>query len=334
MPIEHSIQPVDLTKLAKVLMVTGVSAYAKIIRGLLVAASELQDPSGTLVMSKVALIHHKSMPLACLQHLKQMVHAKNYAGLYVQGQIYEAENKDSLALEIYMESLSSAAEGYPGAEAFDITLGEVWLKIYGLKSKKKDNEGAQMAITRAALEYDEPYAYYVLARDYIPQTSNEYENYMLKAAASGETSAADALGNRYLEQSQGIQSYSSKESLDDLVKKLAAGEARDAKYPSTASQRPRSASTKSRYGLKLAKEWFNLGAEANIASSQVHLAIILRYEGKSGEGFDWLGKARAKKGWPNTITWLEKQWKSDSIDFLQINVENLRQFLDGAGQKI
>ena len=334
MPVEHGIQPVDLTKLAKVLMITKDSAYAKIIRELLSAASELQDSSGTLAIFKLALVHHNSVPLACRQHLKQMVHAKNYAGLYMQGQIYEAEKQDSLALKMYMETLSSAAEGYPGAEAFDITLGEVWLKIYRLKSKKKDYDGAHMAIKRAALEYDEPYAYYVLARDYIPQTSNEYENYMLKAAASGEISAADALGNRYLEQSQGIQSYSSKESLDNLVKKLAAGEAREPKDPSTASQRPRSASTKSRYGLKLAKEWFNIGAEANVASSQVHLAIILRYEGKSGEGFDWLGKARAKKGWPNTITWLEKQWKSDNIDFLQINIENLRQLLDGTGQKI
>lgn len=333
MPIEHGIQPVDLTKLAKVMMVTEVSAYAKITRELLLAASELQDPSGTLAILKSALLHDNRIPLVCLQHLNQMVHAKNYAGLYMQGQIYERERQDSLALKMYMECLSSAAEGYPGAEAFDILLGEVWLGIYRLKSKKKDSEGAHMAIMRAALEYDEPYAYYVLARDYIPQTSNEYESYMLKAAASGETSAADALGNRYLEQSQGIQSYSTKEGLDNLVKKLAAGEAREAKDPSTASQRQPSSSIKSRYGLKLAKEWLSLGAEADIASSQVHLAVILRYEGKSGEGFDWLRKARAKKGWPNTITWLEKQWKFDNIDFLQINIENLRQLLDGTGQK-
>lgn len=333
MPIEHSIQPVDLTKLAKVLMNFWASADTKIIRNLLSAASELQDPSSTLIILKTALIYGSKMPLARLQHMKQMVSGKNYAALYVQGQIYEAEKNDSLALKMYMESLSSAAEGYPGAEAFDITLGEVWLGIYRSKSRKNDNEGAHTAIKRAALEYDEPYAYYVLARDYTPQTSKEYEIYMLKAAASGEMRAADALGNHYLEQSQGIQLYFSKESLDNLVKKLA-GEAREAKDSGTASQRSPSAANKSRSGLNSAREWFNLGAEAEIASSQVHLAVILRNEGKSGEGFNWLEKARTKKGWPNTITWLEKHWKSDNVDFLQVNIENLRLLLDGTGQKI
>lgn len=323
----------DLTKLAKVLMNTGSSAYTKIVGKLFSAASELQDPSGTLITRKIALKYGRPVPWACLQHLKQMVTEKNYAALYVQGQICEAEKQDSLALKMYTESLSSAAEGYPGAEAYDITLGEVWLGIYRLKCKRMDSEGAHMAIKRAALEYDEPFAYYVLARDYTPQTTNEYQNYMLKAAASGEMSAADALGSFYLGQSQGTQSYFSKESLKKLIEKLAR-EAREAKDLGTASQRPRSSFDNTHHGLESAREWFNLGAEAKISSSQLHLAVILRYEGKSGEGLNWLEKARANKGWSNTITWLVNHWKSDNVDFLRINMGNLRLLLDGAGQKI
>lgn len=329
MRVEHDIEPVDLTKLAKLLINYGGLADIKIIQELLFAASLLKDPSATLMISKIALKHNRAMPLAYLQHLKQMVAENNYAALYVQGQIYEAGKQDSLALEMYMKSLSSASEGYQGAEAFDIPLGEVWTGIYRLKSRK-DKEGAHIAIKRAALEYDEPSAYYLLAKEFTSKSSSEYENYMLKAAASGEMRAADALGIFYLEQFQGIQLCSSKESLNNLVEKLA-GESKDS---GNASQAPLRALTKMKNYLELAREWFNVGAEAKIPSSQVHLAVILRHEGKSGEGLEWLERARDSKSWANTISWFEKRWESDSVDFAQINIENLRLRQDGADQGV
>lgn len=327
MPIERGIQPVGLTKLAKVLMNSPGSVDKKIVGELFSAAMELKDPSGTLIIRETALKYGRPIPLACAQHMKRMVTKKNYAALYVQGQIYEAEKQDSLAIKMYTESLSSAAKGYPGAEAFDITIGEVWTGIYRLKSQQKDEEGAHLAIQRAAFECDEPSAYYILARDFAPQGSDEYIDYMLQAASSGEPRAADALGSHFLEKYQGIHPYSSKESLDGLVKKLAGEEANSGK----ARLLPQAQLARRRRKLELAREWYRIAGEADITSSQVHLAVILRYEGRLAQGLRSLVRAREKQGWPNTIAWLEKHWESDSVDYLQINIENLRLLLDGDG---
>ena len=335
--------------------------YGNMARELFTAASQLNDPSGTLMIVKVALKYAIPVPSSCLSHLKRMVKNKNYAAMYVEGQIFEGENQNLGALDMYTESLRSATEGNQGAEAFDITLGEVWTAIYRMKSQK-DKIGAYKAIKKAALEYDEPSAYYLLARDYIPHTSEEYKDYMLKAAASGELRAVDALGHYYLAQSQGIQPYSSVESINGLVKKLAeeagdtgqageggetadvgqAGQVEEPKESSKSFLTSLQDSGKRIKELEQALEWFQLGAEAKITSSQVHLALILHYKKKSSEGLSWLEKARDNdnnknknnsnnnnKRWSKTISWIEKHWDSNRVDFRQINIETLRLCLDG-----
>lgn len=258
---EHGVDPLDLTRLAKLLINIKDPSYIKINRDLLLAASKLKDPSGTLLLSKISLKEGRAMPSACLQHFKEMISENNYAALFVQGQIYEAGKQYSLALEMYMKSLNSTSEGQRGAEAFDITLGEVWISVYRLLFRK-DKEGAHTAIKKAALEYDEPSAYYLLAKEFTPQTSSDYEKYMLKAAASGEIRAVAALGKYYLQQSQRKQSLAFNKSLHNPVMS-SSQENEDSAEAQEASSR---GSTEAREASALAREWLNISAEANIPS--------------------------------------------------------------------
>lgn len=329
MHAEHSIQPLDLTELTKFLINYGGPVCFQVAYNLLVVASQLKEPSGTLLLRKLALKYDRMFPLASLQHFKQMISENNYAAIYVQGQLYEAGKQNSLALDMYAKCLTSASEGYPGAEGFDVTLGEVWTGIFRLKIRE-GKEGAHAAIKRAALEYDEPSAYYLLAKEYTPQSSSEYEKYMLKAAASGKTRAADALGVYYFKQFQGNQSFSSKKCLNKSIQELA----EVSEDFGNVSQVLPGALNKDSKGPELAKEWFNVGAKAKIPSSQVHLAVILRHEGKLREGLDWLERATGSKSWANTISWLKEIWESESIDFMQINLEKLRLRKDGSEQGV
>lgn len=329
MRAEHRIQPLDLIKLAKVLINLGSPAGFQMGHTLLVIASQLKEPAGTLMLRKFGLKRDSMFPSASLQHFKQMILENNYAAIYVQGLLYEAGKQNSLALDMYEKCLTSASNGYPGAEGFDVTLGEVWTGICRLKIRE-GKEGAHTAIMRAALGYDEPSAYYILAKGYTPQSSSEYEKYLLKAAASGEARAADALGAYYFKQFQRNQSFSSKKSLNKSIEGMAEASEDFGKVPRVFTEAP----NKTGKGPELAREWFSVGAKAEIPSSQVHLAIILRHDGKLREGLDWLERATGSKGWANTISWLRESWESDSIDLMQINLEKLWLRKDGSEQGI
>lgn len=319
---EHGIQPVDLTKLAKVLNIG--PQFTRLSRDLFTAASELKDPSATLLISRTALQHGRPMPRTVLQHLEDMVKEKNHAAMYWQGQLHEAENQDSLALQMYMEAISSAAEGSKGAEAFQIRLGEAWTGVYRMKIER-DKEGAHAAIKKAAFEYDEPFAYYFLAKDFTPRTSEEYVTYMQKAAMSGKGKAADALGQHYLEQYQGTQLYSSEKSLNDLIDKLEQeASARKSPSSSTASETPPKAPNKDQAALAMAREWFQLGAEAlRIHSSMIYFALILRHQGQADQGLKKLQTFTCRGNMLEVFAFFEKHWNSNSVDLLQIDVEAL-----------
>lgn len=291
------------------------------------AASQLKDPAATFLLCEGALRYHGGVvPVAQRQHLKEMVSEhKNCAAMYMQGQIYEAEKRDSVALEMYLRSLDNAGDGYDGSKDFKITLGNVWMGIYRVKKRGKDKEGARVAIRKAALEYDDPTAYFLLAKEFTPESSSEYEEYMTKAAASGEMEAVDALGIYYFKQAQETgSSSSSTASPVDQARNLVG----DTGTVSPASEG--AASAEKRKGQDLAREWFMVGAEANIPSSQVHLAVILRHEGKLSEGLDWLNKASEAKSWTKTVTWFKGFWESNTVDFMQLDMENLRLSQDGA----
>ena len=225
---------------------------------------------------------------------------------------------------MYEECTKIPSKNYSGSEAVKINLSEAWRGISSMKLKQ-DKQGAEFALKKSALDYDDPTSYYLLARTFTPRSAKEYETYMLKAAASGETRATDALGIYYFKQSQGCMSLSTKNSIEH-TRSLIERPSHDILITQGLEKVPPATVSEKR---KLAEDWFQIGAEINFESSQVHLAILLREAGKLSEGIDWLEKASASSTWANTVAWFRKMWDLKEIDFMRIDVEKLHRREDG-----
>ena len=262
---------------------------------LLFAASKLGDSTATFLLIKEAVRSDKlaSPNLAGpRRHLKTLADDYNLTAMYLAGQIHELEGKFSHALKIYEQATTSQGKASYEEKASDSTLGDIWKAVSRLRAKAGDKTGAQEAIRRCALQYDDPMAYYELAKVYTLPLTEDFENYMLKAAASGEPRAAHELGVLYYKQSQ----------------RTSLGNPNDRSTVPTLSNR---ASVKS----ILARDWLTIGAESDMPISQVYLAVLLRAAGKPEEGLEWLGRASNSTQWTTAISWLRSRWdQRDSID--------------------
>ena len=278
---------------------------------LLFAASKLGDSTATYLLIKEAIRLGRlgSSSLAGpRRRLQILADEGNLAAIYLAGQIYESEGKLSHALKLYESATSSNKNAPHGEKAPNTTLSDIWKAISRLKAKAGDDVGAQEAIRTCALRYDDPMAYYELAKAYTPPLSEDYEIYMLKAAASGEPKAAHELGVLYYRQSQG----SSSASLDSTSNAKDSG-SKTPNIQSTTSLAPKMASEKATQ----ARGWFAIGAESGIPISQIYLAVLLRAEGKSDEGSGWLDKASSAIQWTAAMSWLQNIWnRKDPIDIV------------------
>ncbi len=232
--------------------------------------------------------------------------------MYLAGQILVSEHNYRRALDIYEMATSSPDDAPGGKSAYLHSLGDIWKAISRLKIKLGDQVGAQAAIRTCALQYDDPVAYHELAKAYTPRWSKDYEDYMLKAAASGNTKAAHELGVLYYKQSRGRISTSpgnissgNTKTLEDLR------EQNINKGHGTVSLPPKMSLEKATQ----AREWLAIGAESGIPMSQLYLAILLRAVGKSDEALEWLKKVSSSKRWTPAILWLRSMWtREDPID--------------------
>ena len=167
----------------------------------------------------------------------------------------------------------------------------------------------------AAVEYDDPKAYYHLARSFVQSYGMMYEEYMLKAAASGNINAAHELGLYYFRQSKGSvmtglnkggtrKPHASLEPLPAVVDKM----------------------------RELAQQWFAVAADAGVVSSMVHIAVLVRGPDFAVYGQDWLDRAQAadtQREWSNTIKMLGRQKYDPSLDFRGEDIEAMQAKLDG-----
>lgn len=327
MCLEHGVEPPVLTSLARILLRAGSADYYPTAQGLLVAASQLNDSSATLIIAETSVKSKKlNMPSVSRQHLERMVSQKHPVATFLQGRIYQEQSKVSDALKMYEESIKIPSENYSGSEAVKINISEAWRGVFTMKLKQ-DERGAESALKKSALDYDDPTSYYLLAQIFTPRSTKEYETYMLKAAASGETRAIDALGTYYFKQSQGCISLSSTgSSIKHPSSSTGTSHSNILITSGTEKIPPETVSQK----RNLAEDWFKVGAEFNVAPSQVHLAILLREAGKLSEGMSWLEKAsNSSPTWTKTVAWIRKMWGSRGIDLMLIDLEKLHRREDG-----
>lgn len=285
---------------------------------LLLAASKLGDSAATfdIVRQGIKTRRLTSPDLdGPRRQLRSLVDEENPVAMYLQGQIYETEGDTPHALKIYEAGTSKHGEMAMGDNyALSHSLGDMWKAMSRLKRKTGDYVGAETAMRTCALQYDNPSAYYHLAKTYTSLASDDYESYLLKAAVSGELRAAHELGVLYLRQVREIfltslgpatsPGFENPESL---------GAPRLPQNHDLSSFPPNIASEKRRQAM----EWLSIGAESDNPASQVHLAVLLREVGKSDEGLRWLEKASSSDNWAKAIFWLRELW--DQNTYIEID---------------
>lgn len=323
---DYKMIPNDLTVLARILLGSG---HKKTARDLVFASARLGDDEAILLIIKEAVkLDDLSSPRVALiyqQRFRPMLQRKHPAALYLEGQKFEREGQSRRALEIYEEIV--AANTTETFAAFgDITGAEIWKALGKLRAKNKDRNGAEAAISTAALQYDDPGALFQLAKTFTSPSAREYELYMLKAAASGEAKAAHELGLLYLKQSQGRISMTGQASSTELMPQTGAitdrlSHERKTKF----AVEPVVAMTKRRD----AQEWFSIGAESGIIGSQLYLAILLRDLGKLDDGLRWLTLA-GKPGdldskefhtWNPVVSHIANKWHDSDLKLADLDVD-------------
>jgi TPR repeat protein len=140
----------------------------------------------------------------------------------------------------------------------------------------KDKKGAEAAFRKAALELDDPSAYFYLSQLQEPGSPNQ-EVYLLKAASSGVLEAWHNLG----------------------ALELAKIEKRPLKDGQTRN-----------YGM--AKEWFEVAAADGFGLSMLNLASIYRAMGQEEEALRWLEKAEGAPDVREQAGSMRGKWRSAS----------------------
>ena len=247
--------------------------------------------------------------------------------LYLEAQLCEAQGQNERALGLYLRLIADNAKR-PASTEYDLDYGAVWMAISKFKARKGDRTGFEEAIHTAAFRYDNPAAYYELAKVFTDSASSKYESFLLKAAASGEVKASHELGVLYFSQSQGQLPVDDRSASNREVTTENSKTNEEALSPEGKLAMNSNTATNKR---NIARQWFALGADAGLTGSQVYLAALLHELGKFDEGWQWLeaaSKSTESSTWGKVITFLVEHWNLAHSDFSRLNIEGLRKGLD------
>ena len=299
-------------------------------RDMLLAAARLHDESAIFLVIQEAVrlgsIEAPGVGFIYKSCFKPLVERGYPKALYLEGQLCERQGKNEKALGLYEKLVAGNATESTGTE-HDVDCGGAWIAISKLRALKGDRMGVEAAISTAAFQYDNPAAYYQLAKIFTNPSSAEYETLMLKAAASGEAKASHELGVLYFAQSQGKIPLNDRSTLEKQVTGTKSETEEDRLRREGRLATNSYAATEKR---KQARQWFVLGADAQITGSQVYLAVLLHKLGKLEEGWQWLDSASSSKdyqAWIKIITFLAEHWNLAHSDFSRVDIEGLRRGL-------
>ncbi|PBP16697.1 NOL1/NOP2/sun family protein [Diplocarpon rosae] len=235
------------------------------------AASAMGDRSAIFSIVSAALRHGKldnTEIKASLQRVALLAeNANDPQAMTLLGQVLYAQGGEKEALKWLRKATCSTTGtlNFDGAGEALVTEGRILLSW-------KDNEGAIKAFKRAALELDDPLAYFYLSQLEVPG-SKAQEVYLLKAAISGVVEACHNLG------------------LLELAK------------TKQESKRPTSIED---YGM--ANEWFEVAAVDGFGMSMLNLASMCNAVGDRKKGLKWLKKAEQVESVSGQARSMKSQW--------------------------
>ena len=249
---EHGIKPSTMAVLAAILRRCpghGQKAFAK---KLMLSSSALGDKSATFEIISAALrtgsLTEYSGPLERLCVLARK--ESDPRAMTLLGKVSYSQRGEREALEWFQKATRppTGSIDFDGAGDALVNEGRILL---GWKRK----EEAKAAFEKAALELDDPSAYFHLSQLQKPD-SPEQKVYLMKAAASGVSDAWHELG------------------LSELA---------------TIAKRAEKPTKLEDYGM--AREWFEVAAADGFGLSMLNMSLMCKSVGKLEEGMIWLEKA-------------------------------------------
>jgi len=322
-PSEHDLKPSDVTLLARILLRTSHTTTA---RDLLLAAAKLRHEPAVFLVIQEALrrgsLGAPGVDYTYRTTFKTLVETGHPKALYLEAQLCERQGNNDRALNLYEKLVAGNTED--ASSENDVDYGAAWLAISRLRARKGDRAGVRKAIERAAFRFENPAAYYQLAKVFTSPSVAEYEGYLLKAAASGEVRAAHELGVLYVSQSQGRDPVDDRRVAKTKVTSVKGTTEEETPKPEGKLAVDSKVAIEKR---KVAGQWFALGADAGLTGSQVYLAALLHKLGKVEEGLQWLQVATNTKdfqGWIKVIGYLREHWDLAHSDFSRMDIEGIR----------
>lgn len=271
MILEHSISTSTMALLASILKRCPNAGQRALAKSVMLAASRLGEKAATFDIISEALrvgtVHEYRAPLERLGILAKK--ENDPQAMTLLGKVFMADRREREALDWLRRATRPPTGGleFNGA-------GEALVNEGRILSQRNDREGAKAAFEKAALELDEPFAYFYLAQMQEPGSSN-HQVYLLKAASSGVVEAYHNLGAIELEKITNQE-----------------------KKPSSLAD----------YGM--AREWFEVAATDGFGLSMLNMAVIHKAVGQLDEALKWLAKAEGAEGVRNEATALKKQWEA------------------------
>lgn len=234
---------------------------------------------------------HKDLtiPLARLQTLAHR--DANRKAMILLGQVLETENKHDEALALFRAAAADNDDlgvGRDVAELGDALVAQGQNMLFGPRNQR-DLVLATATLERAALECDNPLAYYYLAGLQEPMSKTQ-ETYLLKAAMSGVVDAMHAVGVLYQDRAAAMATLAETSSQDPLEAKEALVQQKET--------------------YDFATEFFQAACEMGNGPAMLALAMLLKDEGRREEGMQWLLLAERQPGIEARTAWARKYWET------------------------
>lgn len=270
---EYDITPSTVTLLASILRRCNGKGQLSLAKKLMLSASSLGEKSATfeVISSAITTGFPRDYP-APLQRLGVLAKKDNDPqAMTLLGKVLFNQRGEKEAMEWFRKATRPPTGSLDFQGAGDALVHEGRI-LLGWKDKK----GAEAAFRKAALELDDPSAYFYLSQLQEPGSPNQ-EVYLLKAASSGVLEAWHNLG----------------------ALELAKIEKRPLKDGQTRN-------------CGMAKEWFEVAAADGFGLSMLNLASIYRAMGQEEEALRWLEKAEGVPDVREQAGSMRGKWRSAS----------------------
>jgi tetratricopeptide (TPR) repeat protein len=269
--LEHDITPSTMALIAGILSRCTGKGQKALAKSVMLAASELGEKGATFEIISTALrsgvLHDYHAPLQRLGILAKK--DNDPQAMTLLGKVLMAQRREKEALEWFWR----ATRPPNGGLEFD-GAGEALVNEGRILSQRNEREAAKAAFEKAALELDDPSAYFYLAQLQEPGSLNQ-EVYLLKAASSGVIEAWHNLGALELEKIN-----------------------KEGKKPASLAD----------YGM--AREWFQVAAADGFGLSILNMAMICKAVGQMDEALNWLEKAEGADEVSVQARTLKRQWEA------------------------